>query len=316
MRALAVLACLVTGSLAHAEKPAAALLTAWTDAQNRGDFEAYERLYAKTFRGIRRSGKQTRTLDRAGWMKERARMFRAPLAVAVSDVVLDGNDLTFVQTWSDGAWADRGKKHLLLVEEAGALRIAREEQLSSERIAVALAPLDGDDDWQPLPGGLAVALRGTRLVLVDRRGAKVKQVAERELATGAPIESLARHERELSDEAAVLLPGYAAIAVRTAVHEKDEDNGREWLDSDLLTLFLWRGGKLTPVYSVLLHDDASSPDCGAGSKATVAAGPPKRGFPTIVVTTEHSGENVAHCRAENGTKVTRAVWDGARFVDE
>jgi Domain of unknown function (DUF4440) len=310
MRALLV-ALLALGSAAHAQTTPEALLSAWTEAQNQGDFERYERLYARTFRGTRRTGGKVRSMDRSAWMEERARMFRAPLAVEATEVQIEGKRLRFVQTWSDGAWADRGSKVLEVVEEGGALRIAGETLMASKEIPVVLAPLEGDA--QAIPGGLAVELDGTRLRLIDRRGGKAKSIAERELTTGAPIEALARHERALSDEAATLLPGYAAIAVRTKVFESEQ--GREWLDSEELTLFLWRGGKLSPVFSVLLHDDTSSPDCGKGSKATVEPGPAARGFPTLVVTAESSGENVAHCRAENGTKVTRYGWDGRRFVE-
>ena len=134
-------------------------------------------------------------------------MFRAPLDVKAGQVQVEAKQITFVQTWSDGAWADEGTKVLTFVDEGGELRIASETLMASKPIPVVLAELEAD--WTPLPGGMAAALDGTRLNLVDRRGAKAKVIATRDLATGAPIESLAGHERALSDEAAALREGYA-----------------------------------------------------------------------------------------------------------
>ena len=58
---------------------AKAIVERWLAAQNAGDFAAYEALYAKKFQGTRRSGNKVVTLDRAGWMRDRKRMFKAPM---------------------------------------------------------------------------------------------------------------------------------------------------------------------------------------------------------------------------------------------
>src|SRR5687768_16879105 len=50
------------------------LLADWLAAQNGGDFAAYSKLYDARFQGVRRSGKKTVKLDRAGWIADRERM--------------------------------------------------------------------------------------------------------------------------------------------------------------------------------------------------------------------------------------------------
>jgi hypothetical protein len=113
------------------------LVDAWLAAQNQGDFAAYEKLYAAKLTGVRRSGARTVSLDRAGWMKDRQRMFLKPMKVSASDVKVAGTPasarVTFVQEWESGSYHDRGPKQLVVVREAGAARIAREEMLASEK---------------------------------------------------------------------------------------------------------------------------------------------------------------------------------------
>jgi hypothetical protein len=73
MRMRTVLLCLVLAPVARADTAAdmspdvKTLLDAWLKAQNDGDFNAYEKLYAQRFTGIRRSGPRTVKMDRAGW---------------------------------------------------------------------------------------------------------------------------------------------------------------------------------------------------------------------------------------------------------
>jgi hypothetical protein len=63
------------GATKPLESDARALLASWEAAQNAGDFAAYERLYAKRFTGVKRSGPRTRSFARAGWLEDRKRMF-------------------------------------------------------------------------------------------------------------------------------------------------------------------------------------------------------------------------------------------------
>ena len=68
-----------------AEGDARGVVDGWLAAQNAGDLAAYDKLYAARFTGIRRSGPRTVRFDRAGWMRDRARMFGKPMTVAKPD---------------------------------------------------------------------------------------------------------------------------------------------------------------------------------------------------------------------------------------
>jgi len=152
-----------------------AIFDSWLSAQNRGDFDAYEPLYASRFQGVRRNDDRSRAFDRVGWLDDRRRMFRRPIVVSASDVRIRTSattaDVTFTQHWSSGTYSDEGPKRLLLVRERGALKIAVEEMLAARRL--------GDLD-------AALAL-GTFVALPTRRGpvAIVADAPESD-ATGAP----------------------------------------------------------------------------------------------------------------------------------
>lgn len=132
-------------AVAPAAKPAApiserqwrALLDAWLDAQNRGDFAAYEKLYARKLVGIKRVGTRTYRFARAGWLADRRRMFEKKMVVEARDPkpIATGTRsaiITFVQRWSSGTFEDLGPKRMMLVLEGGELKIAHEEMLRSE----------------------------------------------------------------------------------------------------------------------------------------------------------------------------------------
>ncbi len=123
-----------------------ALLDAWVAAQNAGDFAAYEALYAVEMRGVKRIGERESSFDRVGWMKDRARMFKKPLEVSVSDVRFSGQSgsarIDFVQTFHSGTFTDSGPKRLTVVERGGAARILREEMLVSNLVASKSALAD------------------------------------------------------------------------------------------------------------------------------------------------------------------------------
>ena len=55
----------------EAKTEAEALLKAWLAAQNEGDFEAYQALYAKKFEGIKRVGAREFHFDHDGWLEDR-----------------------------------------------------------------------------------------------------------------------------------------------------------------------------------------------------------------------------------------------------
>lgn len=125
----------VADTAVPAPSEAERLVADWLAAQNRGDFDAYQKLYARGFHGVRRSGTRTVELDRAGWIADRQRMFAKPMTVAADSIDVerrgDGFRVTLVQTFSSGRYRDVGRKQLELAREDGALRIAREEQLES-----------------------------------------------------------------------------------------------------------------------------------------------------------------------------------------
>ncbi len=122
-----------------------ALLAEWLRAQNAGDFASYEKLYSQKFTGKKLAGRRATEFGRAGWLADRKAMFERPFTVRANDVRVaaapHGGFLRFEQTWSSSAYEDRGPKVLQLVREGDALRIAREEMLSStEAGAAAAAP--------------------------------------------------------------------------------------------------------------------------------------------------------------------------------
>lgn len=112
----------------------------WLAAQNAGDFAAYQQLYAERLEGVKRVGARTWRFDRAGWLADRRRMFEKakdrPMRVSARDVMISGSaqapTVVFIQSFSQGKFADEGPKRLVLTKTAGgSLQIAREELLSS-----------------------------------------------------------------------------------------------------------------------------------------------------------------------------------------
>jgi len=128
-----------------------ALVARWLEAQNAGDFAAYSALYADPFAGVRRSGKQTVRLDRAGWLADRKKMFAKPMLVGARDleVVLSPKRaiVRFTQEWSSGKYQDVGPKVIEVVAQGADLRIAREEMLASR---IVKPPRAGDQALPPL----------------------------------------------------------------------------------------------------------------------------------------------------------------------
>src|SRR5204863_8493141 len=97
---------------------------------------AYEKLYAPKIEGIKRVGARTWRFDRAGWLKDRERMFKHPMTVAAGDVVVRGSGIAatvdLVQTFTQGKFKDEGPKHLVLIKGPSGFQIAREEMLRSD----------------------------------------------------------------------------------------------------------------------------------------------------------------------------------------
>lgn len=131
------------GSIVMHERAVAALLDRWLQAQNTGDFGAYEMLYAEKFEGIRRSGAAMRSFARKGWLADRKRMFAKAMAVEAKErqitVVGGMATVVFQQLWQSGNYRDAGPKQLIVVREGTELRIAREEMVASQVEAPAQA---------------------------------------------------------------------------------------------------------------------------------------------------------------------------------
>src|SRR5688572_9664371 len=99
----------VADRVSDADRQAAqTLLTAWLAAQGGGDFAGYQKLYGDPFAGVRRSGKKVRRFDRAGWMEDRARMFKKPMTITADGIQVvahrDQIHLFFTQTFEQGTY--------------------------------------------------------------------------------------------------------------------------------------------------------------------------------------------------------------------
>jgi hypothetical protein len=150
-----------------------AFLQTWLEAQNQGQFERYEQLYATKFFGVKRAGKRELRFDRADWLADRRRMFQKPMVVSAHEPAIRAGassaELEFTQAWASGNFADRGRKRLLVVREGDTLKIAHEEMVDSQ--------LAEDDAGQALDFHFLLELEsGLHMVLAsaavpDRYGA-------------------------------------------------------------------------------------------------------------------------------------------------
>ncbi|MBK9032778.1 MAG: nuclear transport factor 2 family protein [Myxococcales bacterium] len=150
---------------------AQAFVDRWLATQNGGDFAAYEALYDPRFHGVRRTGQATRRFDRAGWMADRKAMFRKPMAVTATHLVVyvagPDRQVFFTQTWSQGRFRDVGTKNLVLTGAGDQTRIQYEELLGSRIVAPtppAAVATDGDT-W--FGYDRAASLAAMRLAPVD-----------------------------------------------------------------------------------------------------------------------------------------------------
>jgi hypothetical protein len=126
---------------------ARAVLDAWLAAQNRGDFDAYEKLYAFRFEGVKRAGKRVVRFARLGWMEDRRRMFGKPMEVEAREpdvsTAASSAEVRFTQRWRSGRFEDLGPKRLLLVAEGEQVVIAREEMLRSDVVSAGAGGTGG-----------------------------------------------------------------------------------------------------------------------------------------------------------------------------
>jgi hypothetical protein len=133
---LCALAAAQVGATEALPPEALAFVARWVATQNDGDFPAYSALYASTFRGVRRSGDRAVVLDRAGWLRDRQRMFKKKMQVTVDHVAVvrlpNAFEIQLTQTFRSGSYADVGQKRLVIAKDGGAYRITAEEMLESQ----------------------------------------------------------------------------------------------------------------------------------------------------------------------------------------
>jgi len=112
-----------------------AFIERWQAAQNSHDFEAYARLYADRFMGLKRVGPYSKRFDRAGWLADRKPMFDAGARIEISGIELVASTgatrAIFTQRFSSGSFRDVGKKELFLAATPGGISITKEEMLDS-----------------------------------------------------------------------------------------------------------------------------------------------------------------------------------------
>lgn len=311
---------------------ASSLLARWLDAQNRGDFDAYGRLYARGFHGVRRSGDRAVALDRAGWLRDRERMFKRPMVVGASDVQVspwrDGAGVTFTQTFASGGYRDSGRKVIEAIVEDGAPRILYEELLASQLdeellLLRALYPgyrpadrriaPDGDTrvaafQWRPREDGGAAVLVQLRegddatvteveLALFERQGAR-RRVLARE-CFGADGREWQLRPRELP-----VARGDHAVEVLDDEDEKSGDGWKTWLR-------LWRrdGDRLVQVFAAAIDEDGPACECFPIDHSEVTT--VRRGDAWDVVEDVTANANQCHGRARHRRVVHR--WDGAAY---
>ena len=90
-------------------------------------------------------------------------MFQKPMSVEARDVQIRATStsaaIDFTQQWKSGKFEDVGPKRLLVVREAGKLKIAQEEMLRSEPVAAKVAGKAKDFYFTlPLDSGFYVSL--------------------------------------------------------------------------------------------------------------------------------------------------------------
>lgn len=281
---------------ALSEAEVRALLDRWLAAQNQGRFDQYQALYASRFYGVRRSGSRTVRLDRAGWMRDRERMFSKPMQVEVAELTVQPGSTSaqvhFTQTWASGTYRDVGPKVMVIVREAGGLRIAREELLRSERL-VRSAPgrllwvLEGEAVLARHLPEEAPWFRGRPALLEVRAG----YAATRDLdAARLPAEHRAGpHVRLVTPDGQSCLATLGAPRVRSWVRPhfgevqtwqgQSENNSRPW-PRERVAAAVWSLGErllLAPVQAegcqdalLALPEQAPAPTFAPGKEADAA----------------------------------------------
>jgi hypothetical protein len=116
------------------------LVTEWVAAQNARDMKRYEKCYASSFVGVRRtpngtSGKMTLP----EWLKDRASIYSEPVEVVIEDENIQTHEnlqtaeVYVLQRFRRGSYAEHGHKKLEVLREGDGLRFVSEEMTDSKR---------------------------------------------------------------------------------------------------------------------------------------------------------------------------------------
>jgi hypothetical protein len=249
------------------ERAATKLLERWLKAQNEGNFAAYQALYAPGFTGRRRSGERVVELDRAGWMRDRARMFKKKMHVTADDVkTFPGSghvSITFRQTWSSASYRDVGNKRLMVIQDSGQPQILREDMNTSVKADPNVEPLtdaqvellhclfkDIDARWRhadgldigeittaPHSGALAVWVETSNGPMLGICRDSKRIAGGNTVFFGSPMEPMAIISRELQGDYLEVKPGQKALAVVGTIGTYEQvpgfvgnDDGEEGLE--------------------------------------------------------------------------------------
>jgi len=243
-----------------------ALIDAWLDAQNKGDFAAYQALYADRFGGIKRVGSRIWRFDRKGWLADRGRMFKRPMTVDAEDREVDVTGAMavarFHQTYEQGKFKDAGEKQLVVVDTPAGPRIAREEMLRSTVLdgpgspkASGFAVLDG---WLVLAGEGTYATTGEPTM---------KEGGLADYAVTQPVTGLGEAWTKRIGQTVTLYPSGAQCKIG-AYQQLD------LLSPHFMTRMEWRGdedGDGTPEHAPLEGKALAAQIQGSGATYLVAA---------------------------------------------
>jgi len=330
-------------------RAAGAVVTRWLEAQNRGDFAAYEALYAPAFTGVKRVGRQVKKLDRAGWFEDRKAMFRSKMIVAATNQAVTTQDATLIveldQRWEQGVYADVGRKRLVIGRDDGLIQ--SEEMLTSRVLLTAPACVkalhpegrrgrigpDRTDD--AIVATTVFDLGGDRFVCrLDHaaRGAKSTTVELAAIGRTKGWAVLSKVEDDLDDaggetfgqrgEMAVELVGLTAsvtaVKVTTTTTEFDDTHANR---KESVTLYLVTADGLDDqlTYDATSASDAETSD---GTTCELAVGTRKhKGYPDLDVTCTTSkgdwwNEDPSERGVKETTQVAHHVWDGATYAEK
>ena len=122
----------VGGAALHVSAQAADFVARWQKALGSPDDSALEALYAPDFVGQRNAGKRPVPVPRVDWLRAlRPSPPAPPLVLQISDAQVAGSrknlQITLRVQWRQGKASGQGRRHMIVGEQGGTLRIRRED---------------------------------------------------------------------------------------------------------------------------------------------------------------------------------------------